>query len=185
MVEQCLMHLPSDTDPLSTGGTGANIKGGLKINAIPPPQVTQLVSLHNSMKYQISGPILHIHRTVFEITVLLYPNHYNTDEFRGYLSKVQFVCLRCSKKYDPTTWPNYRGYSTPYLSRRSIRGKNNCKRRRGQYEYKLTHKGRRMLCEWTYRLQLGHTDLKWTGEYYNPLLNICDKNCAACPECVW
>lgn len=185
MDEVCVMLSPQISTPGLQEGGGANIKGGIKNKHISPPRVAQLVSRHNRLKYQISGPVLHRHRTAFEIAVLLYPNHdYDTNKFRLFYSNIKWACSKCSKKYDPTGRPAYRGYSKPYLSKRSIPGKNNRKRRRGWYEYKLTPKGRRMLCEWNYRLLLGHTDLKWTGEYFNPMIRSCDKNCAACPECM-
>lgn len=186
MDELCGVLSPQISAPCLQVGEGGNINGLIKIVVNPPPDVSQLVSRHNKLKYQISGPVLHRHRTAFEITVLLYLNHdHDTDEFQRNHLNIQNACRRCSRKYDPTIHKSYGGYSKPYLSRRSIPGKNNRKRRRGLYEYKLTNKGRRMLCEWNYRLLLGHTDLKWTGEYFNPLIRSCDKNCAACPECVW
>ena len=184
MAELCIMHHPPNPR-----GDGGNIKGGLKMERTSPPPtpgVAQLVSRHNRLKYQIFGPVLFSHRTAFEIAVLLYPNHdYDSHKFQRYLNNIRKGCTRCSKKYDPTVQQGYSGYSIPYLSRRSIPGKNNRKRRHGKYEYKLTNKGKRLLCEWNYRLKLGHVELKWTGEYFNPLIKICDKNCAACPECVW
>lgn len=139
---------------------------------------------HNYFKFKILDAVRFDHRTVYEITRLLEPTlNPLSKEFKDKSNKVSISTGRLSKKYDPTLSMSARGYSIPYLTKRWIGSEGEQIRRHGRHEYRATQKGRRLVCEWLYRIEIGHTDLKWTGRYFNPMIATCGIKCESCPEC--
>lgn len=140
---------------------------------------------HNRLKFKILEAVRFEHRTSYEITILLFPTLDPTSkEFKKLKVGIVTTNSRLSKKYNPTLTLPARGYSIPYLSSRWIESEGEQKRRHGRHEFKATQKGLRLLCEWLYRIEIGHNDLKWTGRYFNPMIATCDGKCESCPECM-
>ena len=139
---------------------------------------------HNELKFKIIEAVRFDHRTIFQITRLLGSNLEPTSqEYKDLYKYVGTTVGRLAKKYDPTVTLTARGYSNPYLTKRWIGSEGEQIRRHGRHEYRATQKGRRLVCEWLYRIEIGHTDLKWTGRYFNPMIATCGVNCETCPEC--
>ena len=139
---------------------------------------------HNYLKFKILDAVRFEHLTAFEIAMLTNPSiPMKTPEFKLIYQKTLTTVGRLSKKYDPNLSVTNRGYSIPYLSRRWIGSEGGQKERHGRYEFRATQKGRRLLCEWLYRIELGHSDLKWTGNYFNPMIKTCGVKCDTCSEC--
>ena len=142
-------------------------------------------SKHNRLKFRILEAVRFEHRTPVELTKILGPNlEPSSKEYKDLNNIVTTTVIRLSKKYDPTKSIRGRGYSIPYLSRRWIGSEGEQIRRHGRHEYRATEKGRRLVCEWLYRIEIGHTDLKWTGRYFNPMIATCGVKCETCPECM-
>ena len=140
---------------------------------------------HNRLKFKVLEAVRFDHRTAHEITILLFPTlDPVSKEFKKLNVGIVTLTGRLSKKYDPTLTLPARGYSIPYLSRRWIGSEGEQISRQGRHEYRATQKGRRLLCEWLYRIEIGHTDLKWTGRYFNPMIATCGVKCESCPECM-
>lgn len=140
---------------------------------------------HNRLKFRIFEAVRFEHRTVFELTNILGPNFEpSSKEYKDLHNLISSAVVRLSKKYDPTKSGGGRGYSIPYLTKRWIGSEGEQIRRHGRHEYRATQKGRRLVCEWLYRIEIGHTDLKWTGRYFNPMIATCGVKCETCPECM-
>ena len=140
---------------------------------------------HNRLKFRILEAVRFEHRTIFQIVKLLGPNlDPSSKEYKDLYKHVATTAGRLSKKYDPTKTLAARGYSIPYLTKRWIGSEGEQIRRHGRHEYRATQKGRRLVCEWLYRIEIGHTDLKWTGRYFNPMIATCGIKCETCPECM-
>lgn len=139
---------------------------------------------HNELKFKILEATRFEHRTNNELTRILFPKLESpSNEFTKWKARITSTTNRLYKEYDPTKSIPARGYSKPYLYRRWIRSEGEQIRREGRHEYKCTQKGRKMVCEWLYRKELGHDDLKWRGKYFNPMLQTCGIKCDSCPEC--
>ena len=141
---------------------------------------------HNRLKLRIIEAARFEHRTVFEIARMLGPNlELSSKEYKDLYNHVSSSVFRLSKKYDPTrSSVAGRGYSIPYLTKRWIGSEGEQIRRRGKHEFRATQKGRRLVCEWLYRIEIGHTDLKWRGHYFNPMIATCGFKCETCLECI-
>ena len=137
---------------------------------------------HNRLKYTILTLIFDNHLSVYDVATLTYNTYSNGASFRDHYNNISITLQRLAKKYDPTKSPSRRGYTHPYATRKISRTVNNRNVKKHIWEYKATKKGRRMVCEWAYRLQLGHTNLKWTGNYFNPLINTCGVDCGDCQD---
>ena len=133
----------------------------------------------NKIKYAVLSTVFQRYLTIYEISVFLFEGDLTSPEFQAFYKKIGSSVNRYSKQYDPTKEIRNRGYPVPYLSKRWIKTKTKQKKRRGTHEYRATIKGRRMVCEWNYRIRLGHTSLKWTGDYFMPR-NLCDGHCKTC-----
>lgn len=134
------------------------------------------------MKYTILTLIFDNHLSVYDVATLTYNTLSNGVSFRDHYNNISITLQRLAKKYDPTKSPSRRGYTHPYATRRISRTVNNRNVKKHIWEYKATKKGRRMVCEWAYRLQLGHTDLKWCRNYFNPLIKTCGADCGDCQD---
>ena len=141
----------------------------------------QIIGKHNKLKYTVLSSVFTRYLTSYEISVLLFDgDDFGGSEFEAFYKKIRVTVVRYSKKFDSSKSRVNMGFSIPYLLKRWIKSRTKQKERRGMYEYRATTKGRRMVCEWNYRIRLGHTSLKWTGEYFMPR-TLCDGKCQTCP----
>jgi hypothetical protein len=140
----------------------------------------QIIDKHNTLKYSVLSSVFDRHLTSYEISVLLFDgDDFGGPEFQAFYKKIGVALNRYSKDYDSSKDRVNKGFSVPYLSKRWIKSHTEQKERHGLYEYKATPKGRRMVCEWGYRIRMGHTSLKWIGGYFMPR-TLCDGACKTC-----
>ena len=137
---------------------------------------------HNILKHAILSLIFHNHLCAYDVATQTYNSYSNGVSFQDHYRNISITLQRLAKKYDPTKSPSRRGYTHPYATRRISRTVNNRNVKKHIWEYKATKKGRRMVCEWAYRLQLGHLDLKWRGGFFNPLIKTCGGDCGDCQD---
>jgi hypothetical protein len=142
--------------------------------------MNQIFNKHNKLKYHVLSSVFHRYLTSYEISVFLFDGKdFGGSEFQVFYQNIMNAVRRYSKEYDPSKDVPHRGFSVPYLTKRWIKSHTEQKERHGLYEYKTTSKGRRMVCEWRYRIRMGHTSLKWTGGYFMPR-TLCDGECKTC-----
>lgn len=137
---------------------------------------------HNRLKHIILTLILYNHLTVHDVATLTFNIYSNGVSFRDHYNNISVTLRRLAQKYDRTKSLTNRGYTHPYTTRRISRTVNQRNGKSHIWEYKATKKARRLVCEWNYRLELGHTDLKWRGDYFNPLIKTCGGDCEGCQD---
>ena len=144
-------------------------------------QISSITEKPNKLKYKILSTVFDSYLTSYEISLLLFDGQdFQSEGFQQFRNTVKVSLNRYSKKAEGSHKGSHHGFQVPYLSKRWIKSQSQQKERHGLYEYRTTEKGRRMVCEWNYRIRLGHTTLKWTGDYFMPR-TLCDGDCKTCP----